>query len=83
MNSWTEYRIDFSLITPTGKPCHIDTMENENGREICSIEEAERIAHRCTKSYESHGYTVLSHKIMSRTVTYTAWEEVKHNEVHV
>ena len=65
MDSWTEYRIDFSLLSPTGCPVNLDTVHGSRGFAILSIEEAEDIAHNSKKSYEANGFTVLSHKISS------------------
>ena len=77
MDSWTEYRIDFSLLSPTGRPVNLEAVHGSRGFAILSLEEAEDIASDSKKSYEANGFTVLSYKISSRTVTYTDWKEVK------
>ena len=75
MESWTEYKIDYSLIAPNGTLYHMDTVNNSNGFGIRSIEEAKNIEQQLMKSYKAKGYKVQSHKILSRTVTYTDWED--------
>lgn len=71
-----EYRIDFELITPSGKRWSTTSGMTSNGLPIRSLEYAENQRHNVTARYLAEGYTVISSKIMSRTITYTDWAKV-------
>lgn len=72
-----EYRIDFELITPSGNRWSTTSCMTSNGLPISSLEYAEKQRYDVTSRYVAEGYTVISSKIMSRTITYTEWEEEK------
>lgn len=71
----TEYKIDYSLITPSGKRWDTEGFQTPNGQMIHSIEDAKAIEQKSVKRYTEEGYKVLSHKILSRTITVTDWKE--------
>ena len=72
-----EYRIDFELITPSGEQWHTTSSMTSNGLPIRSLEYAKKQCYDVTSRYLAEGYKVVSSKLMSRTITYTDWEEEK------
>lgn len=71
-----EYRIDFELITPSGKRWSTTSDMTSHGLPIRSLDDAENQCHNVTARYLAEGYTVISSKIMSRTIIYTDWDKV-------
>ena len=70
-----EYRIDYKLITPSGKEWDSTTCMTSNGLPIRTLECAENCRHHVTSYYIAEGYKILSSKIMFRTITYSDWNE--------
>ena len=70
-----EYRIDFELITPSGENWSTTSSMTSNGLPIRSLERAENQRYDVTSRYVAEGYTVISSRIMSRTITYTDWDK--------